>query len=68
MRFDIISRMNTRSTSYTKRSVIAVLSNLNLVHAQEGIVLKVEVPSEVAPELERQLQLIDRNIAYRKVL
>lgn len=57
--------MNTRSTSYTKKSVVAVLNNLGLEYIQKGMILTVVVPQEIRAELERQLQLIDRNVYYR---
>lgn len=57
--------MNTRSTSYTKRSVVAVLNTLNLQYVQHGPILTVEVPAEIRPELERLLQQIDRNVYYK---
>lgn len=65
MIFEIIHRMNTRSTSYTKKSVVAVLNTLNLQYTQKGIFFIVEVPTETRSELERLLQQIDRNVYYR---
>jgi hypothetical protein len=68
-KFQIISRMNTRSVSYSKKSVIAAIEACGLTWRQsdpDKMILHVEVPSlEQRKELERQLQLIDRNVAYR---
>jgi hypothetical protein len=66
MVFKILARMNTRSVSYSRSSILRVLSGLRLSYRQEGGVLIIEdVPQAVRPELERQLQQVDRGVAYR---
>jgi hypothetical protein len=60
-KFSIISRMNTRSCSYSKRSILAAVAAAGLTAVQEGVILHVEVPDvDHRRELERQLQLVDR--------
>jgi hypothetical protein len=63
--FTIVSRMNTRSTSYSKRSILAAIHTAGLQATQSGSMLTVHVPTlEARRALEHQLQLVDRNVAY----
>lgn len=65
-KFTIVHRMNTRSCSYSKKSILAVLEKLQLEYVQSGILLTVQVPTlELRRELEYGLQNVDRGVAYQ---
>jgi hypothetical protein len=64
--FTIVSRMNTRSTSYSKRSIVAAIEKAGLTFVQEKIMLRVDVPTlEARRRLEYELQQVDKDVAYR---
>jgi hypothetical protein len=64
--FKVIHRMNTRSTSYSKRSILTAIEKAGLTATQDGMILTVTAPSiESRRELERQLQMVDRGVVYR---
>lgn len=63
--FTIVSRMNTRSTSYSRRSIIAAVTKAGLTAVQTGILLHVDVPTlEARKRLEYELQQVDKDVAY----
>lgn len=68
MRFEIIARVNTRSVSYSRTSILVALSAMKLTWEQKGQIIHTQVPQERVAELEYNLQLVDRGVVYRKVV
>jgi hypothetical protein len=63
--FKIISRMNTRSVSYNKSSVLRAIEKAGLTFVQDKIILTVVAPSlEDRRRLEYELMQVDRDVAY----
>jgi hypothetical protein len=66
MLFYIVSRANSRRTSYTKKDLHARLRLAGYHFIEEGALTKVQVQTvEERSHLEYNLRLVHRNIGYR---
>lgn len=63
--FKIISRMNTRSTSYNKSSIVRAVEKAGLTFVQDRIIFTVIAPTlDERRRLEYELMQVDRGVAY----